>query len=333
VEANRPDAFVIGAGIIGASIAWKLAQAGARVVLADAGRMGGEASSAGAGMLAPGGEFERDSIWAKLGTESISLYPAYVRALEADSGLQIDFRICGAIDVANTEEEQAAAVARATKQTPLGIRSNVIENGICYPDDGYVDPVDVLKALRVACEKHGVELRENSAIQEMDVTTAGAVVLAAGARSDRVRLTYRGRRIGLDACVPVKGYLLGYRLEPGSLGPIRRRGHTYLLQRANGFTIAGSTEERDSFDRAIDPAICHDLHARAAALWPRLASAQPDESWIGFRPATVSGLPAIGRIGETNLWTAYGHYRNGILLAPVTAERVAAEIIASLGKG
>ena len=332
MEANRPDAFVIGAGIVGASIAWKLAQAGARVVLADAGRMGGEASSAGAGMLAPGGEFERDSIWATLGIESIALYPAYVRALEAESGLQIDFRICGAIDVADTEKEKAAAVARAQTQTALGIRSCVIEDGICYPDDGYVDPVDVLKALRVACGKHGVELREESAVQEMDASNAGAVVLAAGAWSDQVRLTYRSRRIALDACVPVEGYLLGYRLEPGSLGPIRRRGHTYLLQRASGFTIAGSTEERGSFDRTVDPVICRDLHARAAALWPRLTVAQPDESWIGFRPATVSGLPAIGRIDGTNVWTAYGHYRNGILLAPVTAERVAAEIIASLGK-
>jgi glycine oxidase len=332
VEAQRPEAFVIGAGIIGASIAWKLATAGFRVVLADAGRMGGEASSAGAGMLAPGGEFERDSIWAKLGTESIALYPAFVRELEADSGERIDFRICGAIDVARTEAEKAAAAARAWAQEAMGIRSSVVDDGIYYPGDGYVDPVGVLNALRQANEKHGVELRENLAVEEMDASNAGAVVLAAGAWSDRVRLSYCGRRIPLEACVPVKGHLLGYRLEPGSLGPIRRRGHTYLLQRANGFTIAGSTEERDTFDRRVDPAICRDIHDRATALWPRLARGQPAEAWIGFRPATVSGLPALGRIEGTNAWAAYGHYRNGILMAPVTAERVAREIISSLGR-
>ena len=103
-----------------------------------------------------------------------------------------------------------------------------------------------------------------------------------------------------------------------------RREHTYVLQRSSGFALAGSTEEDVGFDRSIDGAVCEQIHRRAAELWPALESARPSRRWIGFRP--YAEAPRIGRIANTNVWTAYGHFRNGILLTPLTAQRIAAEI-------
>jgi len=127
----------------------------------------------------------------------------------------------------------------------------------------------------------------------------------------------------------VRGHLLGYALAPGTLGPILRRGHTYLLQRAGGFTIAGTSSEQAGFDRRLDPQTIADIHARACHLLPRLRAAPPPQAWLGFRPATADFQPRIGRWRDSTLWLAYGHYRNGILLAPATAETVSREMLSS----
>ena len=292
---------MVGGGIIGGSIAWRLSQAGCRVSLFDAGRFGAEASSAGAGMLAPGSEFpassEAASTWTALANQSMSLYPGFIEELQAESGVPIDFRICGS---------QCGEVF--------------------YPGDGYVDPRDVMSALRVVCDAGGVSIQEKTPVTEFDAGDERAVVIAAGAWSSGIALRYHGRALSLPESFPVKGHLIAYRKKPGLLGPIRRSGHTYVLQRANGLVIAGSTEEHVGFDRKIDSRICGRLHKRAVRLWPALSGNLFDECWVGFRPGTASGLPVIGRILGSNVWLAYGHYRNGILLAPVTSETIANEI-------
>lgn len=294
--------LVIGAGIIGASIAWRLAQANVPVRLCDAGRFGGEASWAGAGMLAPGSEFDAPSIWTELAAASMLLYPAFVDELRSESGLPIDYAICGAN-----------------------------ASGVVYPADGFVDPRDVLRALRSVLERRGVPIHEQAPVAEFRTDTERAVVLAAGAWSSQILLRHRGQAVPVPESFPVKGHLIGYYRRPGSLGPIRRSGHTYILQRTTGLVIAGSTEERAGFNRKIDPRICHRIHKRAQLLWPELQGKLYDECWIGFRPATLTGVPAMGRVPHTNVWLAYGHYRNGILLAPVTADRIARDITASSG--
>jgi glycine oxidase len=153
-------------------------------------------------------------------------------------------------------------------------------------------------------------------------------VLAAGAWSSQIPITRK-----ITPTFPVRGHLLGYALPPGSLGPILRRGPTYLLQRANGFTIAGTSSEQAGFDRRLDPAIIAAIHARACDLMPRLRNAPQPQAWLGFRPATADLEPVIGRLGDTPLWLAYGHYRNGILLAPATARRVTREMTSSSETG
>ena len=274
------EVFIVGGGLIGSSIAWRLAQKGTRVTIADAGNLGGEASPAGAGMLAPRSESGCD-----LGLESLGLYPSFVEQLRAETGIDVDFRMF-------------------------------------HPEEGIVDPGALLQALHCACESRRVRiLREH--VTSVEPRDYAAVVIAAGAWSDQVRV----RNVILPAVVPIKGHLIGFQLEPGALGPVRRHGEAYVLQRSSGFLIAGSNEQDIGFDASVDPAICDDIHRRAAQLFPPLEHATPVKRWIGFRPRLAEGDgPLIGRVEGTNVWLAYGHYRNGILLTPVTAQRVADEI-------
>jgi glycine oxidase len=292
---------IIGAGLIGASIAWRLSQSGCAVTLIDAGAFGGETSSAGAGMLSPGTEFETPSIWSSLGVESMAMYPEFVDELRVESGVAIDFQICG-----------CKKISEETGESQF------------FPNDGLVDPNHLLKALRAVCNARAVKIVENRSTSAVEMHDFDKLVIAAGAWSNQINLTHNGARLDLPTVKPIKGHLIGFDMQPGTLGPMIRHGHSYVLQRSNGFTIAGSTEEDVGFDRTIDGRICDDIHQRTAQLWPKLAAAQPSKRWIGFRP--YSEVPRIGRFGDTNAWLAYGHFRNGILLTPLTAQRIASEI-------
>jgi glycine oxidase len=169
-------------------------------------------------------------------------------------------------------------------------------------------------------------------ISAVESTEYDAVVIAAGAWSGQIKVTQRAQPVALPATMPVKGHLIGFALSPGLLGPFIRQEHTYVLQRSNGFVIAGSNEEQVGFDTDVDAQVCNDIHQRAARLFPALEGATPVKRWIGFRPRSVSGdAPHVGRIEGTNIWLAYGHYRNGILLTPLTGARVADEVIALRG--
>ena len=328
MESSRAGVMIVGAGLIGSSIAWRLAKAGAQVELFDAGRFGGEASFAGAGMLSPGGEFDRPSLWLDLGLESLRLYPAFVEELRSDTGVPIDFSVCGCLQIIKTETELEQARTRAEFQSRVGIRVEASAGHLLYPDDASIDPTDLLRALRCACEKHKVRIAEDRAVAEIEASDYDAIVIAAGAWSGKIDVRYRSHRLTLPDTIPVKGHLLGFQLEPGTVGPIRRYGHSYVLQRSNGFTIAGSNEEQVGFDRHVDPSICATIQQQAAELFPVLKDVTPAKAWIGFRPYSPgSGCPHIGRLPDTNVWLAYGHYRNGILLAPLTAQRIAESIL------
>jgi len=282
------EVLIVGGGLIGSSIAWRLAQKGAQVTIADAGNLGGEASPAGAGMLSPGAEFDKPSAWLDLGLESMRLYPAFVEELQAETGIDVDFRMFS-------------------------------------PQEGVVDPAALLRALHCACEARKVRIMRER-VTAVEPRNYAAVAVAAGAWSAQLHVN----NVTLPAVVPIKGHLIGFQLEPGALGPTRRLGETYVLQRSSGFLIAGSNEQDIGFDRTVDLGVCEDIHRRAAQLFPPLEHATPVKRWIGFRPRLVEGDgPRIGRVEGTNVWLAYGHYRNGILLTPVTAQRVADEIRAS----
>lgn len=297
---------IVGGGLVGTSIAWRLAQQNVSVTVIDAGNLGGEASTAGAGMLSPEAEAEQDPELLRLCIESLRLYPSFIKELHNETRLDIEFNVCGCI----------------VKDSSGG--------SMFYPDDALVDPPALLLALQRAARLQGVR-REQRHIADIEASDYGAVVVAAGAWSSLLQVTHKGKMLELPRSVPIKGHLLAFQMRPGLLGPFMRKGSTYILQRASGLVIAGSNEECTGFDTTVHPATCKELHRRAAELVPELADAKPVGQWIGFRPGLEqkSG-PLLRRVAETNVWLAYGHYRSGILLTPVSAQRIAAEIVSEL---
>jgi glycine oxidase len=333
--------IVVGAGIIGLSCAWRLALCRIPVKIFDSGLAGGEASWAGAGMLAPGGEFEEASPLTDMALTSLSMYPEFVDALRQEAGLPIDYRRCGAIELARDEVETDHLVRRAAWQTALGIRSEAVTWPLAaaarfYPDDAVVNPREVVAALRAACLRRGVDVHEREPVLEIFPDGSGVrttlmvyhdagVLISAGAWSSSLAAPFR-----LPAVSPVRGHLVSWEAEPGLLATILRCGNTYVLQRATGTIVAGSSTEYAGFDRTVDETIANDIHRRAASLLPELSTMSPAEKWIGFRPSIDGGVPRVGRIDGTAVWTAFGHYRNGILLAPETARRIEKSVVVSL---
>jgi glycine/D-amino acid oxidase-like deaminating enzyme len=285
-------------------------------------------------MLAPGGELEASSPLANAALESLRAYPEFIRELEEESGRSIDFRRSGAIGLAFSDDELEALHSRSLRQADLGILSEPCVHlgrpGRFYPDDAVVDPRDVTGALQVACRRRGVQILESEPVLNIApdgksvrttkaVHEAEGVLIAAGAWSSALLP-------GLPRTMPVRGHLISWSLAPGRLCPILRHGHTYLLQRRSGELIAGASTESVGFDRTLDESALADIQRRAAFLMPELGLQPPQDRWNGFRPGIEAEGPAIGRVPGTSIWTAFGHYRNGILLAPETARRIAALI-------
>lgn len=287
-------------------------------------------------MLTPGGEFD-DPAMREFANRSLALYPDFVRELEADSGLAVWFRRTGTVELDGAVRPGSRPLTREEVHALAPLARPDYASAIFFPDDAIVDPAAMMTALRAACLARGVHLEEGLRIAEIHVDANGveiggcrarAAALAAGAWSSQIRVTVDGRPHPVPRSFPVKGHLLGYRLPPGSVPATLRCGHTYVLQRADGFTIAGSSTEEAGYDRTIDPKIVSDITAPASALVPALAALQPESIWTGLRPGSDPEGPHIARIANSHLWLAYGHYRNGILLAPATCDRIVPEIAA-----
>jgi glycine oxidase len=356
---HKFDVIIAGGGVIGASIAWRLARNQLRVLLLDAATIGSGASSAAAGMLAPGGEFDRPSPLLDFAIHSLAKYGDFVDALQVDSGQHVEFRRTAAVQLALTGAELESLSKRAAFQRTTGIPSNILDRdelralvplarpdaigAVHYTAEAIVDPRSLMTALRAACLARGVVIREESRVSSIAADTAGVrvclaegatqqsidasfAVNAAGAWSSGIGITIGGQPYALPRSFPLKGHLLGYRLPAGSLAATVRWDHTYVLQRTDGFTIAGSSTEDVGYNPTIDPEIASLIASRAAALVPALGLLRPESVWMGFRPATDSVAPHIGRVQSSRLWLAYGHYRNGILLTPATCDRICQEM-------
>lgn len=287
-------------------------------------------------MLTPAGEFREDSRWTKLAIASLAEYGAFVEELTLVTGQAIDYRVCGTLELAFNDaekeeldrprpegiymEEVTVAGARYFAPIPLtGVRA-----ARWFPNEAQVDPRQVCAALLTACRALGVEFRENEPAREC----AGPMVVASGA--------WASQMAGLEEApraFPVKGHLLGYHCKKESMPPIVRHGHHYALQRDSGFTIFGSDARAEVWDTTPEPERVAALTEAAAALLPRLLQRAPDEVWAGLRPWSEAKEPVVEQIPGRDIWLAYGHYRNGILLAPVTARLITKSIVASLGRG
>jgi glycine/D-amino acid oxidase-like deaminating enzyme len=249
------DVLIAGAGIVGASIALQLAKAALAVEILDASRFGGEASWAGAGMLAPGAEFTDPGPWTSLALKSLARYPGYVGELTDETGISIDHRRCGALELAFNEREWIALGARAARQAALGIRSEPLTPAVAaslapgiptaallgarhYLDDAIVDPRDILRALRRALAARGVPIHEFNPVTALNATAAGvevvtpagsksarAAVIAAGAWSSAIRIVVDSAARVLPAAIPARGHLLGWLRVAAKLGVHDRRQH------------------------------------------------------------------------------------------------------------
>ncbi len=346
---------IAGAGIIGMSIAWRLAQGGFSVTVFDKGSIGRESSWAGAGMLAPGGEFDSPSEFAKLAIASRRLYRELVRELEEATQFAIDYQECGALDLAYDAAQWSALQQRAGEQAGFGVHSKTLIasqvatfwprvrtqdllGALFYPDDAMVNPRELVAALSAACRRRRVELLENSSVISAEIAADGvtlntataarrfdALVIAAGAWSSSIPVK---NVPPLPLSRPVKGHLIGFQQPDQTCNTILRHGHTYLLQRANGLLIAGASVEDAGWDRRIDRNIADSLAKEAGFVLPHLSETSPSETWIGFRPG--SDTLHIGSWHSRRLYLAYGHYRNGILLAPITAQMIESEVSSGL---
>ena len=258
---------IAGAGIIGLASAWRLAQRGWQVTIFDRREAVREASWAAAGMLAPGGEIDSDAALAEMALRSLAMYPEFVRDLEEESGLPVEYRKCGAVEVAFDNAGLAALTEKAARQAGLGIASAPCRYGDLagrrYPDDAMVDPLSINEALIAACRQRGVAIREHEPVMEILSSGSGvrtnrgeygsdSVLIAAGAWSSTLFE-------GLPRAYPVRGHLLCFDMEPGLLTTILRGEQIYLFQREAGGVIAGSSMEDAGFDRTLDTAVAGDL--------------------------------------------------------------------------
>ncbi len=345
---------IVGGGVIGLSVAWRLAQSGWKVSVFDQSKTASEASWAAAGMLAPGGEYDQHSPVVAYGLESRLLYRSFVDELQAESGASIDFQENGALELAYSAGEFAALEEKAARQLTLGITSKALDRARVvafwprvrredlygarfYPEDAVVNPREMTAALASVCAALRVEINEALRVTSVQVEEGGAEVSADGAsfRFDAAVIAAGAWSSGIEitgvppvpASKPIKGHLIGYHQPEQTCSTIVRHGDLYALQRANGLLIVGASVEDVGWDRSVDADIVEELCTGAAAVFPHLAETTPTEVWTGFRPG---GTLAVGSWHSPRLWLAYGHYRNGILLAPWTARTLADQINATL---
>jgi glycine oxidase len=358
-EQSSPDIVVLGAGLAGLGVAWRAAQRGAAVVIVDRGTVGSGASHVAAGMLAPVAEADAgETALLALGIDSARRWPAFARELREATGIDPQYRELGTLVIARDRDDAEALVRESDLREALGapVRrilgsqarrlepalAPTVRSALHAPDDHAVDPRATILALAAAARAHGVVIREETPVTALEVDAgrvqgvqlaggerlvAPTVVLAAGAWSGSLP---GGLPSGVHVPVrPVKGQLLRLRPmragEPPLLTCVVRFGGGYLVPRADGSVILGATMEERGFDTQVTALGLHELLRDMHEVVPGVLELAVDEALAGLRPATPDNAPLLGaHPAVTGLHLATGHHRNGVLLAPVTADLVAA---------
>jgi glycine oxidase len=354
------DVVVVGAGAIGLSIAWRASHRGLRVVVLERGRLGQGTSHYAAGMLAPIAEVTPgEEPLLELGLRSTRLYPRFVEELLAASGLtEVGYTRCGTLLVARDADEAEALERELTLRRRFDLAVERLrasearrrEPGLApalrlaldVPDDHAIDPRKLVPALAAAVTAAGGEVREGVPVAALDVSrdrvhgvllrdgsalSAGQIVIAGGVWSPQLGGLPEPDRIPVR---PVKGQIM--RLHdpagPGLLRRVIRMGPSYITPRGDGRYVLGATSEERGFDTSVTAGAAFELLRDAAELVPGISELVIDEFAAGLRPGTPDNLPVIGHGSVEGLHWATGHRRSGILLAPVTAELVAAALCA-----
>jgi glycine oxidase len=343
------DVIVVGAGLIGLSIAFELAERGAVVRVYDRGEPGRAASWAGAGMLAPHTEDVEDEALLTLGVTSLAQYPGYIERIRRASSLDPRLHLDGIVHVAYDGTQLERLTHFASRLNARGVGFDLLERsslvacepwlghnvvgGLCVHGEGEVDNRRLGRALAAACIASGATIAHAASIAvecdqrrvlgirtDVGFTAASAVVNACGA--------WAAQLAGVPpACVPpvepVKGQMLALSVPIGFVRRPTWLPGAYLVPRDDGRLLVGATVERAGFDTGVTAEAIHSLLHETLTGAPSLAGFAVSESWAGLRPGTPDGRPFLGVTPVEGLLLATGHYRNGILLAPATARSIA----------
>jgi glycine oxidase len=321
------DAIVIGAGIIGLSLAIELNKQGRRVLVVEKGEPGREASWAAGGMLCDFSDETRPEL-RDLATTSARMYPEFVHELENESGLKIDLRSVGTIVLGRVETGLHPVLAGQIPATTLepAVRTSALN--ALFVEERCVDPRHLTAAAIVAARHRGVDFSSGDHVLAVEVAdgkasgvrtnkthfAAGMVVNCAGAWAGQIGPHSFPTR-------PVKGQMLCVVMpEKEMVRHVVRSPDVYLIPRSDGRMLIGATAEEAGFDKQTVPETILKLRQAAIELVPRLAEARILESWAGLRPGTPDGLPILGATSTRGYFVATGHFRDGILLAPATAK-------------
>lgn len=353
------DTAIIGGGIIGISCALALAEARLRVAVFDRQEPGREASWAAAGMLSPAPHLPGDEALVALSRASLCLYPQFISSIEAASQKRANYVHEGAMELffgADALQERDRYVDRCRR---LGLDVDAISAtearrresatastaraGAFFPDEAVVEPRALMEAAIEAARARGIEIYANAPVQSVTIQqgrcsaviagneriAVSHVVIAAGCFSREIFTpdSYCGQRLApFLPTRPVRGQMIALSPRDTMLARAVRSSRGYLVPRGNGWIVAGSTLEDAGFDKHTTTEGLQQIRRAAIELVPDLADAEIVESWCGLRPGTPDGLPILGPVDLEGVILATGHFRNGILLAPITAQLVKAWI-------
>jgi glycine oxidase len=343
------DVAIVGGGVMGCSVALRLAEAGLRVTVLERSVPGAEASSAAGGILGAAIEAHHGGPALALGVRSRTLHAELADQLLRDHGIDVGFRRCGLMLTAFESDELARLDGLARTWGEGGVHadrvdgaearrrepslSDAVLGAVDLPEEAQVEPRPLLRGLALAAERAGVTFRTGARVHgvrvqsgralgvELDAgfVAAGHVVVAAGSWTGLVH----GIPLPSDTIQPVKGQMLATETRPPVFQRIVFGGGGYVVPRPDGRALCGSTMERVGFHKDVTLGGLARITAIATRLAPRLADAPVHGHWASFRPGTPDDLPLVGPAGAEGLWLASGHFRNGILLAPVTGQIIA----------
>ena len=347
---------IIGGGVIGLSIGWQLAKNNLDVTIYDRNLAGQGASWAAAGMLSPRAEAHiQESHLLQLGLASAELYPEWVEELESDSQISVDYRTHGTLMVAIDRDDQAELEHHYAVQLALdlpvewltGAETREIEpylsprvtGAVSCKNDFQVNNRLMVQALIQAFEKFGGNLRQQTPVRKIEIRNeraigiqvqedfieADLIILSAGCWSSQID--------GLPDWVrppvrPVKGQMIALRMaSPTTLQHVIYAPDAYLAPKSDGRLLIGATCEEQGFDTKITAGGMFELLRGAWEVLPSIYELPIDETWAGLRPGSRDNAPILGKTQIENLIMATGHYRQGILLTPVTCREINALIM------
>ncbi|MCH6264407.1 glycine oxidase ThiO [Neobacillus citreus] len=352
------DVAIIGGGVNGASIAYQLSKLGRKVIIIEKEQIGCQASSAAAGMLAAQAELEYDGPLFQLAIKSQAMFSALANELLETTGVDIEFVNKGMLKIAETEDMAEEVIRQVTFQKKWDptikwldakeLRemepslSPSVPGAMYLPNDGHVQPAKLTQAFAKAAVHFGAKILENTEVlsflyqngQVIGVQTTNGTILsdnfvvAAGAWAAQLM-----RESGLEMNMyPVKGECFSVKTERPIINrTIFSDKRCYLVPKKNGEIYIGATMIEHTFDKKVTAKGIATLLERATQIIPQIKEAAWERVWAGIRPQTGDGLPYIGAHPRwKNLFVAAGHFRNGILLSPITGKLVAELIEGSL---